>query len=142
MTTTEILAIKKWVRARDGYRCQGCGMTDADHFEKYRKSLHVHRVVPGSIYTKRGCVTLCYRCHAKKHWKPYEGKLVLLFNEAECLAIRRAASDADVSCRELVLRIVNKALCAEVLSAKKEIVLARQYLAEEKAKGKGKAGEK
>lgn len=58
--------IKALVRFRDGYRCRECGMTAKDHFRRYKKSLEVHRIVPGSRYTIRGCVTLCRSCHFSK----------------------------------------------------------------------------
>jgi hypothetical protein len=57
------LEIKSAVRARDGNRCTKCGMTNDQHKEWMGKSLHVHRVVPGSLYTVEGCVPLCIRCH-------------------------------------------------------------------------------
>jgi hypothetical protein len=71
----DILQVKEAVRERDGDRCVRCGMTNAEHrklFTVVRKgkggqgvSLHVHRLVPGSIYTAQGCISLCQDCHGK-----------------------------------------------------------------------------
>ena len=58
-----VVQIKAAVRARDGHRCTGCGMTAAQHHERYGKNLDVHRTIPGSLYTLEGCVTICKRCH-------------------------------------------------------------------------------
>lgn len=62
-----VLQTKAAVRARDGFRCTGCGMTNDEHKARYKgKSLHVHRSSPGSEYTVDGCVSLCYVCHGPK----------------------------------------------------------------------------
>lgn len=58
--------IKDAVRIRDGYRCTKCGMTAAEHRRIYGKTLDVHRIVPGSLYTAEGCVTICRRCHGSQ----------------------------------------------------------------------------
>jgi 5-methylcytosine-specific restriction endonuclease McrA len=67
MTEAEIKAA---VRERDGQRCAECGMTAADHLARSGATLHVHRIVPGSVYSLPGCVTLCSRCHRQRHRKP------------------------------------------------------------------------
>jgi hypothetical protein len=56
-------AIKAAVRLRDGMRCTQCGITNAQHLAAHGRSLHVHRLTPGSHYTVEGCVTLCFACH-------------------------------------------------------------------------------
>lgn len=58
--------VKALVRFRDGYRCRECGMTAKEHHRRFHRSLEVHRIVPGSRYTIRGCVTLCRKCHFSK----------------------------------------------------------------------------
>jgi hypothetical protein len=63
MRPADILQVKAEVRARDGFRCTKCGMTNADHLAICGKSLEVHRVVPGSVYTLSGCITVCRSCH-------------------------------------------------------------------------------
>jgi hypothetical protein len=60
------LQIKQAVRDRDGNRCRDCGMTGEESRKKYGKELDVHRLLPGSYYLERSCVTLCRACHAKK----------------------------------------------------------------------------
>jgi DNA-binding XRE family transcriptional regulator len=64
MTVAEIKAA---VRERDGMRCTRCGMTNAIHLTRFGKSLHVHRIVPGSRYGLAECVTVCWHCHRQKH---------------------------------------------------------------------------
>lgn len=55
--------VKAAVRARDNHCCTKCGMTAAEHRNLYRRTLDVHRLVPGSLYTVEACVTICRRCH-------------------------------------------------------------------------------
>lgn len=57
------LQIKAAVRERDGHRCTQCGLDHPSHVALYGRTLDVHRVVPGSVYTVEGCVTLCRACH-------------------------------------------------------------------------------
>lgn len=72
MTPTQVLAVKRGVRERDGMACVECGKTNADHVAEFGRSLEVHRVTPGSEYsTSPGvCVTLCRDCHATKPKRP------------------------------------------------------------------------
>jgi hypothetical protein len=60
-------SVKKAVRARDGYACTKCGMSNRKCQTTYGRSLHVHRIVPGSRYTVDGCTSLCRRCHQIEH---------------------------------------------------------------------------
>lgn len=60
------LEVKSAVRARDGYRCMDCGLSEDDHVEQTGRALDVHRLIPGSIYRPDICVTLCRSCHGKK----------------------------------------------------------------------------
>lgn len=62
----EVLAVKRAVRLRDGNCCSSCGTTEKQHLRRCGRRLEVHRIVPGSLYTEEGCVTLCKRCHADK----------------------------------------------------------------------------
>jgi len=47
-------------------QCTRCGMTDTVHRAKYRRTLDVHRITPGSLYTVEGCITRCKTCHASE----------------------------------------------------------------------------
>jgi 5-methylcytosine-specific restriction endonuclease McrA len=63
-TYAERALIRAAVRQRDGYRCTKCGITEQEHKDRYGvKSLHVHRLVPGSLYSLKGCISLCCVCH-------------------------------------------------------------------------------
>jgi 5-methylcytosine-specific restriction endonuclease McrA len=64
-------AVKLAVRERDGNCCTECGMTKAEHIERYRRNLEVHRLTPGSVYTVDGCVLLCKECHRHKPRSPH-----------------------------------------------------------------------
>lgn len=64
------LEVKAKVRARDGYACRKCGMTDAEHQAQHGQALHVHRLWPGSPYIVEWCVTLCSECHGRMPRKP------------------------------------------------------------------------
>lgn len=55
--------VKAAVRARDGFRCTRCGLTNEAHRARCGKQLQVHRLKPRSAYTLEGCVTLCSTCH-------------------------------------------------------------------------------
>jgi 5-methylcytosine-specific restriction endonuclease McrA len=65
-TETEIAEIKDQVRQRDGMRCTQCGLTNDKHLEQVGKSLHVHRLQPGSYYSVEGCITVCGSCHGSQ----------------------------------------------------------------------------
>jgi hypothetical protein len=60
------IRVKKRVRKRDQYRCRDCGESAQEHIERTGQTLHVHRIVPGTIYQVDSCITLCHECHAKK----------------------------------------------------------------------------
>ena len=59
--------IKASVRARDGFKCAKCGLTNEENIAKSGVCLDVHRRVPASKYTVDGCITLCKPCHRKAH---------------------------------------------------------------------------
>lgn len=58
--------VKELVRERDRDSCVECGMSAVVHLLQYGRQLEVHRIVPGSLYTVAGCVTLCSACHDGK----------------------------------------------------------------------------
>lgn len=73
MTTVEI---KEQVRARDGYKCVKCGLTQEEFARRQRlalgnrsicmERLHVHRRVQDGEYSLENCETLCPSCHSKQ----------------------------------------------------------------------------
>lgn len=64
------LKIKNAVRERDEQKCVDCGMTRTEHLDKYKRDIQVHRNVPGSEYSVDGCVTVCVKCHGRRHRLP------------------------------------------------------------------------
>lgn len=66
------IKVKSLVRQRDNERCRDCGITSDEHIEAHGKKLHVHRIIPGTVYREDLCVTLCYACHGKKPKKTGE----------------------------------------------------------------------
>lgn len=65
-----IREVKTAVRARDGFRCVKCGMSESDHLDIYGQIHDVHRKTPGSPYTAADCVTLCRSCHGPEPISP------------------------------------------------------------------------
>lgn len=63
-----VLKIKAAVRARDGFCCTGCGLSNEENIRRTGRQLQVHRVTPGSLYSVEPgvCVTLCTACHGPK----------------------------------------------------------------------------
>jgi hypothetical protein len=57
----QYLKLRSQILLRDGFRCQECG---------YYKHLEVHHIVPrskGGTDDLKNLITLCQRCHGKKH---------------------------------------------------------------------------
>lgn len=55
------LELSNRIKARDGWKCVECGSRDR---------LHVHHIIPiskGGTHDPSNLITLCWRCHAKKH---------------------------------------------------------------------------
>jgi 5-methylcytosine-specific restriction endonuclease McrA len=69
-STAGIEKVKARVRQRDGRRCTKCGITEREHVRRHNRGLHVHRIVPGSLYSLEGCVTLCISCHGPQPKRP------------------------------------------------------------------------
>jgi hypothetical protein len=70
MSQPGMVKIKAAVRERDGHKCTNCGMSNDLHRERWGTGVEVHRLVPGSLYSLEGCVTLCKTCHGKQPRKP------------------------------------------------------------------------
>lgn len=64
------LEIKAAVRERDEYRCVDCRVSQRTNIKRFGTALDVHRLTPGSPYSMDGCVTVCRRCHKRRHRKP------------------------------------------------------------------------
>lgn len=111
--------IKAIVRHRDGYRCQQCGMSAREHVQKYRKNLDVHRVVPGSPYTVKGCVTLCRACHGPQPKSPKRSRHPVTISFRMPPGVRDAVVGlAERECRSIpqtILYLLGKALEARGL---------------------------
>ncbi len=129
MTATDIKAL---VRARDGFRCVQCGMTNDRHRERYGRQLDVHRTEPGSPYSADGCVTLCKGCHAgqpkRRRGEPdrSSGRPVhrLSFDadsEPTRRAVYLAAASRGVSHGELLNDLVRQYLGEYLVLARKAI---------------------
>ena len=95
--------VKALVRHRDGYCCTQCGMTARDHLRRYGRTLDVHRLIPGSRYSVKGCVSLCRGCHAPKPKSPRGTASVrmariksALLEQAQILADRDATTITEV----------------------------------------------
>jgi hypothetical protein len=61
--------LRKEIRERDNHTCQCCGMTQAEHLEKYNNSLDIHHI----DYNKMNCdkdnlITLCHKCNMKANF--------------------------------------------------------------------------
>ena len=61
---------RRQVRIRDQARCQYCGLSEAEHFDKYGRKLEVHHIIPARQFEdaeKRNSMenleTLCMTCH-------------------------------------------------------------------------------
>jgi len=61
--------LRNKIRTRDNYKCQCCGMTQEENFNKYKKTLEVHHI----DYYKFNCdennlITLCKKCNVKANF--------------------------------------------------------------------------
>lgn len=126
LTTTEELEIKRLVRLRDGHKCVECGMTNDDHIRIYGKSLQVHRIIPGSVYSVRGCETVCYRCHSKKPKSKrrlnHSPKIILELPEHHKRAVRLYAAKRGLSVNDVVRDLIAKFLVEEMADIERFMV--------------------
>jgi cytochrome c553 len=117
-------SIKAAARARDGYRCTKCGMTDTEHKARHGATLDVHRVVPGSAYTLAGVVTLCRPCHGPEPRSPYRSyppgsRFIILTQEVVRTAISLRALRTGKDNSDVVNDILRDALADEIEEASK-----------------------
>jgi transcriptional regulator with XRE-family HTH domain len=93
----DVRAIKDRIRRRDGNRCVICQIDEQTHEKRFRQTLEVHRIVPGSDYSINWgvCVTLCEECHDAMHGHGHWGWIKKqLAEDADQLAywVRRSSS--------------------------------------------------
>src|SRR5690606_19633572 len=68
-------AIRRKVRERAGFRCESCGLTEADHIDRHGQRLHVNHKVPYHQHNKGNpnrpgnLEALCVSCHMKADWE-------------------------------------------------------------------------
>lgn len=113
--------VRAVVRHRDGYRCVDCGMTAMRHIEKYGKNLDVHRVIPGTPYAIKNCITVCRRCHGAKPKSPRRSggengrvRLVLLVSPVRSRALHIRAIKDGVSLSTLINDLIDKTYAGEL----------------------------
>jgi hypothetical protein len=56
--------LRKFIRERDNFKCQYCGLTQEEHFNKWKKDIEVHHI----DYNKFNCeetnlITVCRKCN-------------------------------------------------------------------------------
>jgi hypothetical protein len=61
--------LREYVRKRDNYKCQKCGITKEEHIKKYNKTLEIHHI----DYYKYNCkennlITCCLSCNIKANF--------------------------------------------------------------------------
>jgi hypothetical protein len=104
------MSVKALVRLRDGNKCVYCGLTDVEHRQRYGKDLHVHRIVPGSVYTLEGCETVCQPCHKQLPKRAYgervrqEGIIVVRLPDPAMSVLRHLAKIEERTMTGVVLR--------------------------------------
>lgn len=90
--------IKEAIRQRDGYRCVDCGRSqeevNAQTGSLSFKRLDVHRTIRDGQYSLENCVTVCRKCHKRRHFddivdrqtRYYEEKAARLAKQAEAIS--------------------------------------------------------
>jgi len=59
-------SLKEFIRKRDNYTCQNCGISEKKHIKKYKQKLHIHHI--NKMHTiKYNLITLCISCHIKEN---------------------------------------------------------------------------
>lgn len=73
----EFYKIRDFIRKRDNYKCQICGMTEEKHITIYGKVLEVHHIdYDKKINEETNLITLCKQCNLRAnknrdYWKEY-----------------------------------------------------------------------
>lgn len=109
------LEIKATVRQRDGYRCVDCGRTQDECAGRFVRLLDTHRLVPGSPYTPTGTVSLCRRCHKRRHAPPkLPAKLAFDLEPEVAVAARIAAAVARSSVSRFLTAFLRREFAEEI----------------------------
>lgn len=64
--------LRRYILKRDKYTCQECGMTNKEHFRKYKRSITIDHIDGNGRYSKiqnnspDNLITLCLPCHGRK----------------------------------------------------------------------------
>jgi hypothetical protein len=57
-------SLKKEIKERDNYKCQCCGMSQEEHFNKWKKDIEVHHIDHCTFNCdKTNLITLCKECN-------------------------------------------------------------------------------
>jgi hypothetical protein len=61
--------IRKSIKQRDNYKCQNCGLTQKEHYKKYKRDIEIHHI----DYDRFKCnennlITLCKRCNIRANY--------------------------------------------------------------------------
>jgi len=57
-------ALRKEIRERDNHICQCCGMTQAEHYKKYKRDLEIHHIDHCTFNcAKDNLITTCKQCN-------------------------------------------------------------------------------
>lgn len=102
--------VKRAVRARDGYRCTKCGISNDDHLITCGRSLEVHRITPGSEYSVDPgiCITLCRTCHGPEPRRKHGTVPKIRLNLDWSAVVRRLASKANMKVRDYLIWLLEQ----------------------------------
>jgi hypothetical protein len=80
--------IKRYIRSRDNYVCQKCGITEGECIRK----LDIHHINYSKVYiSEMDLISLCVSCNSavnknREFWQRYfKDKLIIRMNKVECL---------------------------------------------------------
>ena len=61
--------LKEIIKIRDNNKCQNCGMTREEHYDKYNTDIEVHHIdYDRTNYNKNNLITLCKKCNIKANY--------------------------------------------------------------------------
>jgi hypothetical protein len=63
-------SLKKEIKERDNYKCQCCGMSQEEHFLKYKRDIEVHHIdYCYSNCNKSNLITVCKQCNIDANYE-------------------------------------------------------------------------